>query len=222
MDVFVTGTDTDAGKTLVASTLLHLARQQGFQTLGLKPIAAGCDWQGGELVNADALSLKAQTSLDVSYFQVNPVTLEPPIAPHIAASEAGVSLNTQALLQHCQAQLSLPHDFGLVEGAGGWLVPLNEKETLADFAVQLKLPVVLVVGMKLGCISHALLTVQCIQQMGCQLIGWVANQVDPAMARLEENLNTLKDRIDADFLGLVPYLPEANAETASSYIRLPK
>lgn len=203
---FVTGTDTDAGKTLVASGLLAAAAAAGLRTLALKPVAAGAEVHDGELRNDDALQLMAAMSETLSYAQVNPLVFEPAIAPHIAAEQAGRRLTADQLAGYCRGSMMRPADFMLVEGAGGWRVPLNHRETLADLAVALNLPVILVVGMKLGCINHALLTAEAVRADGLPLAGWVANRVDPEMACFDENLATLQAMLPAPCLGVVPHL----------------
>ena len=176
---FITGTSTNVGKTLVAAGLLAAAAKQGLSTLGFKPVAAGCKMTSDGLRNEDALQLLAQTNLPVSYEQLNPVALEPAIAPHIAAAEAGRRLSADRLAGFYRGVMMQRPDFTVVEGAGGWRVPLNDRETFADLAKVMQLPVVLVVGVDLGCINHALLTAEAIQRDGLILAGWVANQVVP-------------------------------------------
>jgi dethiobiotin synthetase len=191
---FITGTDTDVGKTTVAAGLLHAARSAGLSTAAGKPVASGCEVTPKGLRNADALALLAECSLPLTYAQVNPVAFEPAIAPHLAAREAGVALTVQSLL--APMRRSGRHaDFTLIEGAGGWRVPLADQDNLSDLAIALKLPVILVVGVRLGCISHALLTAEAIARDGLQLAGWVANIIDPKTSRLEENLATLAERL---------------------------
>lgn len=187
---FITGTDTDVGKTTVAAGLLHAARQLGKSTAAGKPVASGCQVTPKGLRNADALALLAECSLPLSYAEVNPVAFEPAIAPHLAAREAGVALTVQSLLKPMQQILARQADFTLIEGAGGWRVPLADQDNLSDLAMALKLPVILVVGVRLGCISHALLTAEAIARDGLPLAGWVANIIDPKTSRLEENLAT--------------------------------
>ena len=201
--VFVTGTDTDVGKTFVATALLHLARSRGLRCVAVKPVAAGCEWRDGELVNDDALALLAASESGQGYRAVNPVALEPAIAPHIAAAEAGASLRVEDLAARCRETLAAEHDFALIEGAGGWLVPLGDGSTLADLCVALAARPVLVVGMKLGCLNHALLTVATIDAAGLELAGWVANSPGPPMPRLEANFASLRERLNAPCLGVV-------------------
>ncbi len=216
---FITGTDTDAGKTLVATGLLAAARARGLSTAGLKPVAAGCEATEQGLRNSDALLLQAQTSIDLYYEQINPVALAAPIAPHIAAQREKRNLSADRLAGFCRSSLRLA-DFTLVEGAGGWRVPLNPSETLADLARVLQLPVILVVGMRLGCINHALLTAEAIRNDGLQLAGWVANLRDADMPVLQENIDTLKARLPAPCLGVVPVLQNPSAELAAEHLDL--
>lgn len=215
---FVTGTDTDAGKTLISAALLHLATSRGLQSLGLKPIAAGCESVDGELRNGDALALMAEASIDLAYQSVNPIAFAPPIAPHIAAEEAGVRLSADRITALIRGALMRRYDFALVEGAGGWRVPLNERETLAAVASQLQFPVILVVGMKLGCLNHALLTAEAVYRDGLQIAGWVANCIDPDMAEFDRNLAWLQARLPGQFLGTVPYLAQPDAAGAAQYL----
>jgi dethiobiotin synthetase len=201
--VFIAGTDTGVGKTLFsAALLLHLAAA-GVRAAVCKPVAAGCRREGGRLVNADAELLAAAAPLHRPLEVVNPVALEPAIAPHIAAAEAGVALAAEALAQACR-RAGEDADFVVVEGAGGWRVPLNADQTLADLARMLGLPVVLVVGLRLGCLNHALLSAQAIRADGLELAGWVANPIDPAMPRLEENIAALEARLQAPMLARLP------------------
>lgn len=218
---FVTGTDTEVGKTLVTSGLLQAARQAGLSTLGLKPLAAGAEQQAQGWVNEDALALQAVSSLDPSYAEVNPVLLKAAIAPHLAAQEEGRTLNLDRLLGLVRGQLLKRADLTLIEGAGGWRVPLNTRHTLADLAKGLQLPVILVVGLRLGCLNHALLTAEAIQRDGLRLAGWVANACLPEpMAREQENLQTLQQRLPAPCLGVLPRLETASAEGAAAYLSL--
>lgn len=216
---FITGTDTDAGKTSVAAGLLYAAQQRQLSTLAMKPVASGCELTAQGLRNSDALALMAQSSVQLPYAQVNPYAFAPAIAPHIAAQEAGVELSVADL--HCAAQVILQQqaDFTLIEGAGGWRVPLSNTEFLSDLAIALQLPVILVVGIKLGCINHALLTAQAIQNDGLELVGWIANVTDPSCARLDDNLVTLQQLMPAPCLAEVPYLPDPIAEHIGVFMR---
>lgn len=207
---FVTGTDTGVGKTLISAGLLIAAKNRGCTTLALKPVAAGCVMTDAGLRNDDALLLQSVVTEEVSYEQINPIALEPAIAPHIAAQQARRMLSVDRLSGYCRGILNTA-DFTLVEGAGGWRVPLNPSETLADLARMLQLPVILVVGIRLGCINHALLTVEAIQRDGVHLAGWVANCVDANMPCQEENIAALAQRIPAPCLGVVPWLEDVGA-----------
>ncbi|WP_101759252.1 dethiobiotin synthase [Oceanicoccus sp. KOV_DT_Chl] len=217
---FIAGTDTDVGKTLIATAILHAANQQGLSTLALKPVAAGCEQTGQGLRNSDALLLQQTMSIALPYEQVNPVALQAAIAPHIAAEQEGKRLSLARLVGFCRGALMQPADFALIEGAGGWRVPLNARETMAGLAKELNTPVILVVGMKLGCINHALLTAEAIAHDGVPLAGWVANQLDAEMPCYQENINTLKSLLRAPCLGEVPRLAEPRADLASSYLNI--
>lgn len=203
---FVTGTDTGVGKTYAACALLRTASATGLSTLGLKPVAAGCEETDDGLRNEDALALMAASTVPLSYAQVNPFALRAALAPHVAAAQEGRRLRTAQVTGLVRGALMQARaDFTLVEGAGGWRVPLNEQETLADVARELALPVLLVVGLRLGCINHALLTVEAIRHDGLRLAGWIANAIDPQMAAREENIDTLRERLGAPLLGVLPY-----------------
>lgn len=217
---FITGTDTDSGKTTVAAGLLHAARLAGLSTAAGKPVASGSVITPQGLRNSDALALLAECSLELGYDDVNPFTFEPAIAPHLAAREAGVSLTVNALLQPMRRLLERNADFTLIEGAGGWRVPLADQSNLSDLAMGLGLPVILVVGVRLGCINHALLTAEAIAQDGLQLAGWVANIIDPKTSRLEENLATLSERLPAPCIGRVPRLKKASADAVAEHLHL--
>lgn len=215
---FITGTDTDAGKTSIAAGLLCAAQQQQRSTLAMKPVASGCALSDEGLRNADALALMAQSSVQLPYSEVNPYAFAPAIAPHIAAQEAGVALSVNDLQRAAQRILQAQADFTLIEGAGGWRVPISDTEYLSDLAIALQLPVILVVGVKLGCINHALLSAQAILADGLELAGWIANVVDPDCARLEENLATLETLMPAPCLAKVPYLESLAAEKTAEYL----
>lgn len=208
---FVTGTDTGVGKTYAACALLRAASAAGLSTLGLKPVAAGCEETDGGLRNEDALALMAASTVALPYAQVNPFALRAALAPHIAAAQEGRRLRSAQITGLVRGALMQGRaDFTLVEGAGGWRVPLNENETLADVARELALPVLLVVGIRLGCINHALLTAEAIRHDGLRLAGWVANAIDPQMEAQQENIDTLRERLAAPLLGVVPFGAEGN------------
>lgn len=200
---FIIGTDTNVGKTYVASALVQHFVRLGFQSLGMKPIASGCQRnQRGELTNDDAQALINASNVSAPLNLINPYRFEPAIAPHIAAMQAGVVIDLYEITR-AYVQLTTLAEALVVEGAGGFFVPLNETQTLADLAVQLNIPIILVVGMRLGCINHALLTMAAIQSRGLCLTGWVANQIDPNFEMFEENLASLKKRIVAPCLSIV-------------------
>ena len=211
---FVTGTDTGVGKTLVTCALLHATRQRGVTTVGMKPIAAGVEDDGR---NGDVTQLLAASSIQPPLALVNPYLYIPPIAPHIAAHEAGqpvdIAAITAAFTQLCDLA-----EVVWVEGVGGFRVPLDEGSDTADLAVALDLPIILVVGMRLGCLNHALLTAEAIAVRNLRLAGWVANRIDPAMARFEANVETLSARLEAPLLGVTPY--GANPVRAAGALRL--
>ena len=217
---FVTGTDTGVGKTLISSALLCLARGRGLRCIGMKPVAAGCRLEAGALRNDDALALISASATNLAYEAINPVPLEPPIAPHIAAAHAGRTLRATDLSGHCRAVVAQDVDFVLIEGAGGWLVPINDTETLADVCIELRAAVILVVGMKLGCLNHALLTAAAIEQAGLDLAGWVANSVTEAMPSLDENVDTLRTRLKVPCLGVVPHLGSVEPSAAQPFLDL--
>jgi dethiobiotin synthetase len=217
---FIAGTDTDVGKTLIATGLLLAANARGLSTMAIKPVAAGCEETAEGLRNDDALQLQRAMSLQLPYEQVNPVALKPAIAPHIAADQVGRRLLVSQLEGYCRGALMQKADLALIEGAGGWRVPLNRAETLAGLAKALNVPVILVVGVKLGCINHALLTVEAIANDGVPLAGWVASQLQPDMPCYEQNVNTLRSLIRAPCLGEVPYLEKPSAEAVSGYLDL--
>lgn len=217
---FIAGTDTDVGKTTIAAGLLHAARLQGLSTLAAKPVASGCAVTSKGLRNADALAMIDQSTVQLPYERVNPFAFEPAIAPHLAAREAGVALALPALLKAMQGILAEGADFTLIEGAGGWRVPLSDHANLSDLAIALKLPVILVVGVRLGCINHALLSAEAIARDGLQLAGWVANVIEPRTSRLEENLASLAERLPAPCLGRVPKLKQASADAVAEHLQL--
>ena len=209
MSFFVTGTDTGVGKTLVSRALLGGLAARGLKVAGYKPVAAGCDADG---MNDDAKTLLAFSNIPLSYEQVNPCCLAEPMAPHLAAARAGVEIEIAPLVAGYRA-LAAAADQVIVEGAGGFVVPLNDREDSADLARALNVPVILVVGMRLGCLNHALLTCEAIAARGLTLAGWVANVRDSAMPARQENVDALRSRIAAPLLGVIPFMA-APGETA--------
>jgi len=201
---FITGTDTGVGKTLVSCALLHVFAGQKLRAVGMKPVAAGCRRESGLLISEDVELLQAAGNLRLPLSQVNPYAFEPPLAPHIAAAQAGVEISLPAIAAAFEA-LSSQADAVVVEGVGGFRVPLNAREDSADMAALLGLPVILVVGLRLGCLNHALLTAEAVMRRGLTLAGWVANQIDPDMAAAEQNVEALKNRLPAPCLGVLPH-----------------
>ena len=214
---FLTGTDTEIGKTFITCALLHRARLDGLRAAGLKPVAAGTDAAG---LNEDVENIRAASSVELPRQLINPYCFAPAIAPHIAAAEAGVTIDFAPIQAAC-AQARQAADLVIVEGVGGFCVPLGDELGSDDLAVALGLPVILVVGMRLGCISHALLTAEAIAARNLQLVGWVANRIDPAMSRFEKNLAALQSRLAAPLLGVVPHAPAGGSAGAADYLRLP-
>lgn len=222
---FVTGTDTGCGKTEVSLGLIQALRQQGPKVQGMKPVASGCEAGPQGPRNADAQRLLAQSSCRVPYDWVNPYAFIPPIAPHIAAREAGVEIGLD-LIRERAAALAAAADLLVVEGVGGWRVPLGSGLAVSDLPRALGLHVILVVGLRLGCLNHAALTAESILACGCHLAGWVANQIDPDLARYEENLVTLSALIPAPRLGFIPWLGQSTGgvepETWASHLAIGK
>jgi dethiobiotin synthetase len=215
--LFVTGTDTGVGKTLVSAGLLRALRERGLRVAGMKPVASGCALTPEGLRNEDALALQAESSRPWSYSTVNPYAYEPAIAPHVAAAEAKRPVLIDKLLHEAR---TMQHDSDIlvVEGAGGWLVPLDGNHTLADLAVRLQARVVLVVGLRLGCLNHAFLTAEAIAACGLALAGWVGNAIDPAFERRDANVATLEARLAAPRLGLIPPLATPDAASAAPWL----
>jgi dethiobiotin synthetase len=203
---FVTGADTGVGKTRVSAALLLALRSRGLRAVGMKPVASGCFRENGALRNEDALLLQAHSSEETPYERVNPYAFEPPIAPHIAAAQTGVTVEF-GHISACFAALRARADCVVVEGVGGWEAPLTDTANVADLARLLDLPVILVVGLRLGCLNHAILTQRAIEQAGLPCLGWVANAVDEAMPRREENIATLRQRLPAPCLAELPHGP---------------
>jgi len=207
--IFVTGTDTGVGKTVVACGLVRALRKSGVRVSVMKPVASGSLRTPDGLRNADALALMEAAGLDVRtlYARVNPYCFEPPISPHIAAEDVKMEIDVD-LIRHEFERLAASADWMVVEGAGGWLAPLNERETMADLASALALPVLLVVGLKLGCLNHAQLTRLAVRAHGVPLAGWVASAIDPQMSHLEANLESLARLLGEPPLAVVPHLPD--------------
>ena len=213
---FITGTDTNVGKTWVTAGLLHAFNEQGLRTIAMKPVASGCTSVDGQLRNADAECLIQHMNTPADYSEVNPYSFMPAIAPHIAAEQAGKHLELENIQQAADG-LAQRADLILVEGVGGWQVPLNDTQTVADLAVILQLPVIMVVSIRLGCLNHALLTAQSIQASGLQLAGWVANMCDSSDSFSEENISALQQRLDCPMLARLPLLDDFDIKKLSSY-----
>ncbi len=198
--IFVTGTDTDCGKTTVSVALLNALREQGKSVAPFKPVAAGAEQVNGQWQNDDALRLMRAADCSLPYEAVNPYCFQQPISPHL--SREGQAIDMQRLLAQSNA-LQAEHDLVLVEGAGGWLVPLDEQMDVADLAVQLQLPVLLVVGLRLGCLNHARLTEKAILSSGAPYLGWIGSVVDPNMLALDQNIATLEEKLEGACLGIL-------------------
>ncbi len=194
---FITGTDTGVGKTHIACKLIRQYVAQGYKVVGMKPVAAGCDLVDGEWVNDDVLRLEAASNVKAPRALVNPYSFKEAIAPHIAAELAGIEIKLEVLKLAFEA-LSELADIVIVEGAGGFLVPINDQKTLADFVVSLNIPVLLVVGIKLGCINHTLLTVEAIKARNCEFYGWIANPIDPQMQHYNDNVLIIVKMLQKD------------------------
>lgn len=214
MNYFVTGTDTGVGKTLVCCALLHIFAAQGQRVVGMKPVAAGCD---EDERNEDVKKLRAASNILATYGQINPYSFTHPVAPHIAAQNAGVRIDFSRI-QASYNELASQADVVIVEGIGGFKVPLNERQDSAELAQQLGLPVILVVGMRLGCINHALLTAGAVESCGLKLAGWVANVLDANMLALRDNIAALEQRLAAPLLGVVEYQAQPDARVAAAQL----
>lgn len=216
--LFVTGTDTGVGKTRVAVALIHALRAQGLRVAAMKPVAAGCA-PGG--LNDDVRALLQAANVAADLRDINPYSFESPIAPHLAAQQAGVAIELPVIVA-AYARLAAVADVVVVEGAGGWRVPLNDREDMADLAQALALPIVLVVGLRLGCLNHALLTAESIAHRRLPCAGWVGNQIDPAMACQVANLDALRARLPVPCLGVQAYSAAATQDADTlSWLTLP-
>lgn len=200
---FITGTDTGIGKTWSTLAVMHVLQQRGLIVLGMKPIAAGCEWRDGYWRNEDALLIQQYASINLPYSEINPYAFEMPVSPHLACGETVVDLSR---IHECLMSLQRQADLVLVEGAGGWLSPLSPDFDNAQLAAKLRLPVIMVVGVRLGCINHALLTQQAIVASGVDFAGWIAVKMDQSMSHQQENIDYLRQRIDSPLLGVLPYM----------------
>lgn len=201
--LFITATDTGAGKTYAAAGLLRTTLDRKMQSIGVKPVASGCDLINGKLLNTDALQLQQAATITLDYDTVNPFTFAPAIAPHLADQHHSLSVDT--LIHHTQTALSTPADIHIIEGFGGWHAPLNLNETMADYVRHISCDVLLVVGVRLGCLNHAILTEREILASGVNCIGWIANMIDPDMSHQLENIETLQTWLQSPLQGMIPY-----------------
>jgi len=212
--LFVTGTDTGVGKTRVSVALLHALRAMGFSAVGMKPVASGCYPENGALRNEDAVLLRTHSSAKMPYELVNPYAFKPPVSPHLAAVQGGLAVD----FAHIRArldQLREQVDCVVVEGVGGWEAPLTETANVSELARCLDLPVILVVGLRLGCLNHAILTARAIERTGLPFLGWMANTLDETMPFREENVAALRQRLAARCLAVLPH-GELSAEWLAS------
>jgi len=217
---YVTGTDTGIGKTVASAALLHALRARGLRAVGMKPVASGCEATASGWHNEDALALLAASHPQPDYRELNPYALPAPLAPELAAREAGITIELPTLVG-AFARLQTVADTVVVEGVGGWAAPLAADLDQADLVRALRLPVVLVVGMRLGCINHARLSARAIADDGFELVGWIANHVDPDMRRQDENFQMLCQRLPAPCWGRLPYAPGADAAHLSKALEPP-
>lgn len=208
MGFFVTGTDTEVGKTLVSGALILKLGEKGINTIGFKPVVAGTYINSnGQVLNEDLETLRIASKLPLGKLDLCPYVLDEPAAPHLVAAQSGLKLEMAIIMRALNA-VQAQSDAVVVEGAGGFLTPLTDSTDLGDFAQQLGLPVILVIGMRLGCINHALLTLEAIKSRKLQIAGWIANSLSTEMPFLNENIKSLQSRIDAPFLGRIPPLPK--------------
>ncbi|PPT83591.1 dethiobiotin synthase [Xanthomonas arboricola pv. zantedeschiae] len=218
--LYVTGTDTGIGKTMASTALLHALRRQGHTAVGMKPVASGCEHTPQGWRNEDALALQAASAPQPDYATLNPYALPAPLAPELAAADVGVTLSLEPIAQ-AFAQLRAQAEVVVVEGVGGWAAPLSADLDQADLVRALKLPVVLVVGIRLGCINHARLSAAAIAADGLDCIGWIANEVDPQMERIEENIGMLRQRLAMPCWGRIAWRPGADAASQSLGLHVP-
>lgn len=217
---YITGTDTGIGKSIASAALLHALNTHGLRALGMKPVASGCDATPVGLRNEDALLLQAAGAFDVEYATINPYALAPPIAPEFAARDAGVEIALPRIVE-AHARLASMADRVVVEGVGGWMAPLSATLEQADVTRAVDADVVLVVGLRLGCISHARLTARAIQAVGMRIAGWIGSTLDPALPHLEDNISALHARIDAPCWGVLPHGMPPDPAVLSAALRAP-
>lgn len=214
---FVTGTDTNVGKTWATLALMYYFKQRGYCVAGMKPIASGCQWDGLQFTNEDALLLQKHSSIDLPYSAINPYALEMPVSPHLAAQESKISVD---VIKHAFQQLQQKTEVVIVEGVGGWLVPLSSENDIADLVKALDISVILVVAIKLGCINHARLTMQSITSAGIKCAGWFAVCIDTCMLLTAENITTIDDYMAVPLLGVFPYMTQMDIAMLASHITL--
>ncbi|SDG73738.1 dethiobiotin synthase [Vibrio xiamenensis] len=216
---FIAGTDTDVGKTVASKAILQALAEKDLKTVGYKPIAAGSELVEGELKNSDALHLQSVATVACDYQDINPYTLKLPTSPHIAARAEGAKIDFQ-LLSDKLARNKAVSDVVLVEGAGGWRVPVSDSDYLSSWVKHEKLPVVLVVGIKLGCLNHALLTAEAIEADGLNIVGWVANRINPGTEHYADIIAMLEQKIAAPKIGEIPYVPSAKRKDLGKFIHI--
>jgi len=217
---YVTGTDTGVGKSIASAALLHALRARGFRAVGMKPVASGCERIGDAWRNEDALLLQAASDPQPAYADINPYALRAPVAPELALRDDGLELQLAPILA-AHARLAAVAEAVVVEGVGGWAAPLSAGLDQLDLVRALRLPVVLVVGLRLGCISHARLSVRAIQADGVELLGWIASEVDPAMARVDENFEILRQRLPVPCWGRLPHASDPQPAMLAAHLKLP-
>ena len=215
--IFITGTDTDVGKTATALGIISALQQKGLTVAAFKPVSAGCAQTENGLRNDDALQLMQQASVELPYDIINPYAFEPAIAPHIAAAEKNIEMSIDTIVQAYE-KIAAEVDVVIVEGAGGWLVPFNKTQSMADIACALELDVIQVIGLKLGCLNHALLTSESITAHGLTQTGWVANQCAGNMPYQKENMHSLQHRLPDTFLGMLPHLPQIEPDKVAQHL----
>jgi len=218
---FVTGTDTGVGKTFATCALMRAAQNKGLSTMGLKPVAAGCEWIDDQWQNEDARLLNQHMTVELAYNQINPVALKAATSPHIAANEEDRNVTAARIVGYCRGALMQRPDLALIEGAGGWYVPINNRETLADVARELQLPVIVVVSLRLGCLNHAMLTIKAVQTAGLKVAGWIGNRTDVVPMDYEvEYIASLRSAIASPCLGILPFVESGNPEIAATHLAI--
>ncbi|PAS05960.1 dethiobiotin synthase [Vibrio cholerae] len=217
--IFIAGTDTDVGKTVASKAILQALATHNIATIGYKPVAAGSDKTEFGYRNSDALHLMKAATVDMPYEDVNPYALVLPTSPHIAAKHENVTID-YALLSNKLSKHKENAELVVVEGAGGWRVPTSDSDCLSTWVKQERLPVILVVGIKLGCLSHAILTAEAIRADGLELVGWIANRINPGTEHYAEIIEHLEGRLGAPKLGEIPYMPKAKRQELGKFIQL--